>query len=56
MVLEAKHGTWYHREEHFQVVLGHLGVMLRCKREAGPLDTFQGAHVADEEEESDIEV
>ena len=54
LAVEAEHGTWYHREEQFQVVLGHLGVMLRRKREAGPLDTFQGSHIADEDEESDM--
>ena len=55
LALEAEHGTQYQCEEQYQVVLGHLGMMLRQKREAGPLETFQGAHVAVDEEESDIE-
>ena len=55
LALEAEHGTRYHREEQYQVVLGHLGMMLGRKREAGTLEMFQGAHVAGDEEESDID-
>ena len=55
LALEAEHGNRYQNEEQYQMVLGHLGMMLRVKREAGPLETFQGVHVADEEDESEIE-
>ena len=55
VALEAEYGDQYQGEEQYQVVLGHLGMMLRRKREAGPLETFQGVHVAGDEDESEIE-
>ena len=52
---EAEYGDRYGREEKFQLVVGHLSMMLRCKREAGLLDTFQGGHEEEEEEESNMD-